>query len=284
MTVDWGLLKPVLTAMTLPPVPWLALILAGAWRGRAGGRCGVALVCVGVLGIWLGACQGSAIWLQNHVLRPGPALEVQRWRAAQPLRAGQGHVPPPAAVMVLGSGRDAMAPEYGMADLSAPSAERLRYGVWLSRQTGLPLGFSGGVGWAQQAHDAVGGAAATSEAGVAARLAREMYGWPLTWVESQSADTRANAARTVAMLARQGVREIVLVTHAFHMPRAHRAFEEAAAVEARASGLPAIRVVRAPIAFWGAGERPWLDWLPSSQGMHNVYVALRECAGLLAGA
>jgi hypothetical protein len=41
------------------------------------------------------------------------------------------------------------APEYGVGNLAAPSLERLRYGLWLSRSTGVPVAFSGGVGWAQ---------------------------------------------------------------------------------------------------------------------------------------
>ena len=52
---------------------------------------------------------------------------------------------PKTAIVVLGAGRRLLAPEYGVAELSSMGTERLRYGVWLSRQTGLPLAFSGGV-------------------------------------------------------------------------------------------------------------------------------------------
>ena len=45
---------------------------------------------------------------------------------------------------------------------------------------------------------------------------------PLRWTEDRSRDTRENAAATVALLRAAGVRQIVLVTHASHMPRAMR--------------------------------------------------------------
>jgi hypothetical protein len=53
---------------------------------------------------------------------------------------------PRTAIVVLGGGRRLLAPEYGVATLTPRSIERLRYGVWLARETGLPLAFSGGVG------------------------------------------------------------------------------------------------------------------------------------------
>jgi hypothetical protein len=55
----------------------------------------------------------------------------------------------PVAIVVLGGGMEALAPEYGVSSLRATSLERLRYGIWLGRETGLPVAFSGGVGWAQ---------------------------------------------------------------------------------------------------------------------------------------
>ena len=55
------------------------------------------------------------------------------------------------------------------------------------------------------------------------------FGRPLKFVEDDSRDTRENAARTLALLRPIGIRHIVLVTHGWHMPRALKAFETAAA-------------------------------------------------------
>lgn len=290
---DWGMYKPVLTALAMPPVPFLVLILLGARLILPRRGLGFVLVLMGVSGIWLASCQGVARLLQDHSLRPAHAvLGAQQTRltaaghayaqqVAAARRSGRGDaVTPPGAIIVLGAGREVLSPEYGVSDLSSSSVARLRYGVWLSRQTGLPLGFSGGVGWAQKtsSDDA-------PEAEVASRIAAEQFGWPLRWVESSSADTHANAARTVSLLAEQGVREVVVVTHAFHMPRAQREFEQAAQhVSAQHPQWPQLKVTPAPLGFWQPGERAALEWIPSIEGAFNVRLALKELLGMFLSA
>ncbi len=163
---------------------------------------------------------------------------------------------------MLGGGVEKLAPEYGTSNLQPYSMERLRYGVWLARQTGAPLAFSGGVGHAQRK--------SVSEAEVAARIAREEYGRPLKWIEAESRDTRENAARTVALLKPAGVDHIVLVTHWLHMPRALRAFREAAG--------SAMRIEAAPMSLAGDTELSALSWVPSNTGFVQMRYALREMA------
>jgi len=290
---DWGMYKPLLTALVMPPVPFLVLILVGARLILPRRGLGFLLVLAGVSGIWLTSCQAVAVLLQDHSLNPPHVLlaetqarlksagQAYAKQVAAARRNGRGDGgTPPAAIIVLGSGREALAAEYGKSDLSAHSVARLRYGVWLSRQTGLPLGFSGGVGWAQKS-----GSDDAPEAEVAARIAAEQFGLPLRWVESSSADTRANAAHTVAMLAEEGVREVVVVTQAFHMPRAQRDFEQAAQhMVTLHPQWPTVTVTPAPIVFWHKGERPELDWIPSIEGAFNVRLALKELLGLFMGA
>ena len=287
---DWAMYKPLLTALAMPPVPFLVLILVGARFILPRRGLGFLLVLTGIAGIWLSSCQGVATLLQDHSLRPPrPVLGAQLSRLAaqgkafaqvqaSAHRSGRGAVvTPPAAIIVLGGGRDVLALEYGMSDLSSYSVARLRYGVWLSRQTGLPLGFSGGVGWAQKtaSDDA-------PEAEVASRIASQQFGVPLRWVESASADTKDNANRTVALLAEEGVQEVVVVTHAFHMPRAQRDFELAAQRMATLyPQRPMIKVTPAPLGFWRTGERQMLDWIPSVDGTCNVRLALKELLGML---
>ena len=286
-----GAWKPVIAALLLPPVPWMLLILIGARLILPRRGLGFFILLTGWVLLWLSCCTGVATWLQNRVLRPPPAIwgstqdRLTRlgrdYAGQQPAmkRHGQDALNkvPPAGIVVLGGGVVPRAPEYGVADLATPSADRLRYGVWLSRQTGLPLGFSGGVGWAQK------GVQVASEAETAARISEEQFGVRLTWVESRSADTRENAMATVSMLADQGVHEIVIVTQAWHMPRAQRAFESAAAVWAGRTGKPAPVITPAPMGFWGRDGRAVLDWLPSHSGMMNVRLASHELLGMLSG-
>ena len=98
----------------------------------------------------------------------------------------------PVAIVVLGAGVEPFAPEYGVSSLLYPSLERLRYGLWLARETGAPVAFSGGVGLGQPD--------AAAEAKVAAKIAAEEFNRPLRWQEEDSRDTRENATRTLALL------------------------------------------------------------------------------------
>lgn len=255
--------KPIIAALILPPVPLILLILVGARLILPRRGLGFFLVFLGVTLLWLGSCQGTGRWMQNFLLKPPMALrqdDIDRLHA-QALAEGK---TPHTAIVVLGGGRVPRAAEYGMSDLSPTSAERLRYAIWLSRQTGLPIAFSGGVGWAELDD-------AQSEADIASRVAQQTYGRSITWTESGSRDTRGNANLTVNLLRPAGITEIVLVTNAWHMPRALRAFQQVAGD---------IRITPAPMGGFSATDRPELDWLPTQEGMASVRTALHELIGI----
>lgn len=256
--------KPLLTALLLPPVPWLVLMLIGARLLLPRRGLGWLVILASVALLWFSACTGSAQLLSQYVLRPPAALSAERVKA---LKASSTKTP--TAIVVLGGGLEPYAPEYGVSNLYSVSLERLRYGVWLSRETGLPLGFSGGVGWAQPE--------AKPEAQVAAQIAANDFGRPLKWIEDNSRDTRENAARTLALLRPAGIKHIVLVTNGWHMPRALHAFEMAAAGSD-------IRVEAAPMGLARAIETPALRWIPSSKGTTDVRNIVRELLGRVAGA
>ncbi|MBI2734369.1 MAG: YdcF family protein [Aquabacterium sp.] len=287
---DWAAYKPLLTALALPPVPFLVLILVGARLILPRRGLGYLVLLTGVLGIWVSQCQVTAVFLQDHVLKPpaplqgaelsrlqavGKAYGQQQGVARRLGRAGAG-AQAPVAIVALGAGRDALAPEYGVSDLTHFSAERLRYAIWLGQRTGLPIGFSGGIGWSQQ------GEVGASEAETAARVAQQFYGVTLRWTETRSADTRQNALLTVAMLAEQGVGEVVVVTDSYHMPRAMRMFNEAARREAALHpDKPPIKVTPAPAHHWH--REGALDWLPSVGGATNVRLGLKEAIAQFTG-
>lgn len=253
--------KPVLTALLLPPVPLLVLMLIGARLILPRRGLGWFVIIVSVVLMWLSACSGSARLLSQFVLHPPPALTPDRIKELKATKT-------PTAIVVLGGGLEPYAPEYGISNLSHTSLERLRYGVWLSRETGLPLGFSGGVGWAQPD--------SKPEAQIAAQIAANEFGRPLKWVEDNSRDTRENALRTLALLRPQGIRQIVLVTSASHMPRALKQFEAAAAGN--------VTIEAAPMGLARGTETPALTWMPTSKGITDVREILRELLGRFAGA
>jgi uncharacterized SAM-binding protein YcdF (DUF218 family) len=258
--------KPVIAALLLPPVPLLLLVLIGArmilWRRGWGWL----VVLLSVAMLWLSACEGTADWLQQVLSRPPAPLNADDI-AELKHQAKDGHL----AIVVLGGGRQDMAPEYDLSSLHPRSLERLRYGLWLSRQTGIPVAFSGGTGYAQTA--------GTPEADIAARIAAEEFNRPIKWVENQSRDTRENAAFTMAVLRPAGITKIVLVTHGFHMRRALRDFRDAASHD----GDP-IEVVPAPMGLGRYEERPMLRWMPCDLGYVLTRNVLRDGIGLLMGA
>jgi uncharacterized SAM-binding protein YcdF (DUF218 family) len=257
--------KPVLTALLLPPVPWLALVVLGALLLRTRRAPGGLLIAASLAGLWFGSTVAVAEWLQRAVLAPPAALgATDIARIKRDVAAGK-----PVVVLVLGGGREPMAPEYGAPNLPPLALERLRYGAWLAKATGAPLAFAGGVGHAQ-------GAAGPSEAEVAARIAQAEFGVPLRWRESESRDTRENAARALVLLREAGVREVLLVTHGWHMPRAQRAFAQAA--------RDALRIVPAPMGLAPSAMLPALRWMPSEEGFRLTHRVWRERLGLWLGA
>lgn len=256
--------KPALTALLLPPVPLLFIVLLGAWLVARRRLLGSTTLLFGVALIWLSHCAVSGHWLSRWLLNPPDALGTPRIEA---LRADMG-ARKTTAIVVLGSGSEQLAPEYGTSNLSSASVDRLRYGLWLARATGLPVAFSGGIGWGERSD--------APEAQAAERIARTEFGLPLRWTEGESRDTRENAARSVALLRREGVRHIVLVTHDWHMPRALREF--------RRTAPEGVTVEAAPMALGHTAELAQLRWLPSGEGMLRVRRVWREALGLLMGA
>lgn len=203
--------------------------------------------------LWVVCCHGFAVWLARTALpqfEPTSAIKLAEARVQ--------------AIVILGGGLLAQAPEYGTTQPNSQTAARLRYGVFLSRQSQLPIAFSGGVGWGAPS------AQTSSEADVAQRVARDEYGVGLRWLEGQSRDTAENAARLRPLLQADNIRRIALVTHASHMPRAAAAFEQAG-----------FDVVPAPMGFVLPLSRPIIEWLPSAEGLQASHRVIREWLALV---
>jgi uncharacterized SAM-binding protein YcdF (DUF218 family) len=256
--------KPVIAALLLPPVPLLVLILVGARLMLPRRGVGWFVIIVAVAGLWLSACLGAAQALSIVALPAPPALSFDRIKE---LREAV-HSREPVAIVVLGAGMETYAPEYGVSNLRPMSIERLRYGLWLAREIGAPVAYSGGVGHGSAAD-------ATPEAEVAGRAALGDFNRPLRWLETDSRDTRENALRTVTILKPAGIQHVILVTHAWHMPRAMRAFAEAAP--------QGMRIEAAPMGLSRRSETAALAWIPSTEGFALMRHVLHELVGLAAG-
>ena len=256
--------RPVLTSLLLPPVPFLVLlVVAGRLFSRYRVRAWFVLL-LACAGIWASCTHAVGHALTQWLLPPTRSLTANE--------IGDLKKAPRTAIVVLGGGQRDLAPEYGVSDLAPLGLERLRYALWLSRQTDLPVLFSGGRG-----HGATPGG--PSEAEIAARVAERDFARPLRWTEAESRDTRENALRSVALMRDQGVDRIVLVTHGYHMPRALDNFRRAIAFHGTKTEL-----VAAPM-----GITPWFrsrvgDFLPSRAGYAQVSAVLHEFFGRLIGA
>lgn len=259
--------KPYVAALLLPPAPLILLMLVGTRLAFVRRGLGWLLVLFGAAMLWLTNTTAFAQLVSDHVLRPPAALSQERiaaWKAAVKARE-------PVAIVVLGGGSRPLSPEYGVSNLEDRSMERLRYGLWLGRETGAPVAFSGGIGWA------LGDAVVTPEAQIAARIAAQEFGRPLKWIEDRSRDTRENGIYTVRQLKEQGIRRVLLVTHQRHMPRSLRAFEDASA----GSGIV---FEAAPVDVLVTPLQAARSWLPSAGGGATTREVLHELVGRLAGA
>lgn len=169
---------------------------------------------------------------------------------------------PPDAIVVLGNGRYTAAPEYDLEDtVNAHGLERLRYAAFLQRKTGLPILVSGGAPGGED----------TAEAEHMQAVLSADFRANVKWVERESRNTTENARYSQSLLASAKVRHVYLVTHAWHMRRAARAFESVG-----------IKVTPAPVGFYSLSRaaRAFGGYLPSAQGMYYTSLALHEHLGL----
>jgi uncharacterized SAM-binding protein YcdF (DUF218 family) len=137
---------------------------------------------------------------------------------------------------------------------------RLRHGARLHLLTGLPVLVSGG------APDTLG----ESEAALMARTLREDFGVTVRWQEQTSDNTAENAKHAAQQLAAVGVRRILLVTDAMHMPRAQRVFVAAG-----------FEVAAAPTRFLGRRPIDVSSFIPKAAELEVSHYALHEWIGFL---
>ena len=236
----------------LPPGVLLILLLFG-WllAGRLFGRILLLLTIALMYGL---STPVGVNWLATH-LETVPALTPTQLQTS---RAD--------AIWVLLAGVRRHNPERGGAEWpSALSLERLDYALTLHRKTGLPIAVSGGSPTGE----------ARPVADLAAQWLRQQAQVEPLIIDNDSRDTWENAQRSAELFSRYDIDRVLLVTHAFHMPRAM--------LSARAAGL---NVVPAPFGFehtppalQQAGS--YRDWLPQPGNFSRSYLILHEMAGLV---
>jgi len=245
--------KPYLTALIMPPASLLLLLVLGWLMLHSKKRMvwGKRLIALAALSLALLSCNKVAVWLNEQLLPIYPMTNVND---ALNFKAG--------AIVLLGGGVETGLPD-GVEQLQTATLDRLRYGVYLHRKTAIPLLFTGGKGWGASNHF-------ESEADVTFRVAKEVFGVDVKWLEGESRDTQENAENTFKILHAEGISKIILVTHSWHMPRSVKQFEAAG-----------FEVLPAPMGQMTLSSAELLQWIPSAQGLKNSQTVLREKLGLL---
>jgi uncharacterized SAM-binding protein YcdF (DUF218 family) len=233
------------TYLLLPPADLLILALvglvAGWWRRKLG-----ALLVIAALVLLYGLSTPVGSLLLIRGLQRDPPLATV---------AGIGD-----AIVVLSAGPQYDADAPGALGVDARGLERLREAARLAKRTGLPVLVSGGPFWS-------GGPPIADQ--MRAVLEQD-FGVPVAWVERQSRNTAENAIYSAALLHDAGIARIVLVTHAWHMPRARQSFA--------ANGL---QVVAAPVApVRDVGGLRLGDFLPTAASLLTSSHALHEWIGI----
>jgi uncharacterized SAM-binding protein YcdF (DUF218 family) len=172
---------------------------------------------------------------------------------------GSEHLGDAQAIVILGAGSYAAAPEYGGDTVGAVTLERVRWGARLHRLSGLPILVSGGSPFATR----------TSEAAQMKVALDQDFRTDVKWVEEKSFNTFESAHFARQQLAGAKIDRIALVTHAMHMPRARLVFEQAG-----------FRVIEAPTGFSTLRPPGILNFMPSSQGLEMSRAFLYEVIGL----
>ncbi len=167
------------------------------------------------------------------------------------------------AIIILGAGRERDALEYeGEDSPTSLELERLRYGAYLHRKTGLPILTTGGD---------VSEQGRISEAEFMARVLREEFFVTVKWKEGKSRTTWENAENTMVIARQNGINKALLVTHAWHMPRAMYSFQRAG-----------MNVTAAPTRFesYDLGKNSLLDFLPQAGALRDSSLLIHEFLGM----
>lgn len=246
MSTSW-LITNIVSALFLPPLNLVVPGMVGLMLCKRRPRFGTMLCMASLIGLVVLSTEAGARLLVAPLEDFSVPLVSARDAGAQ-------------AIVVLGGGRLKNAPEYAGQDSPSPVAlARLRYGAKLHRETGLPLLVTGGIP----------DGSSESEAAVMARALRDDFAVPVKWLEQTSDNTAQNAQLSARMLKQAGVRRILLITDAMHMPRSQMIFTQ--------SGL---QVVPAPTTFVSRAPLLPIDFVPGGTGFRLSHYAMHEWLGL----
>lgn len=244
-------IRYLLKSLLLPPGIFFLLLLLAFYVRRSRPRLAIVCFVLALGGLWAMTLP-AVVEFAARRLEQIPPLPRSEW-ATLAQRAD--------AIVVLGAGRERNDPAWGSDAPSDAAVERMRYAARLAKASGLPILTTGGLHYG----------APPSEAAIMAQSLEDDFGVQVRWQEGLSRTTWENATMTAAVLQPLGLKRVVVVTQAAHMPRSKWSFEQAG-----------FNVVSAPVGFLGVDNaRVFGGWLPESRAMWQSGQLLNEAAGLL---
>jgi uncharacterized SAM-binding protein YcdF (DUF218 family) len=160
------------------------------------------------------------------------------------------------AIVLLGGGVRRSEELFSDFTLTGTPLERLRYAVYLHKQTQLPLLVTGGSPENTR-----------PEAEVMAEELKQFWQTEARWLENHSHTTKENALFSKEILQQAGITKIILVTNQWHIPRAQFLFEQ-----------QGFTVLPAPVGGKVANLFPFL---PQARALNQNAMLLKEQLGLL---
>ena len=235
--------------LLLPPGILLLLLALAWWFRRSRPRLAGCCFALGLGGMWLMSLPVMVEW-GARALETAPPLAREDWSSLAQ------HAD---AIVVLGSGRERGDPAWGSDQPTGIGLERQRYAARLAKASGLPVLTSGGLHYGTP----------PSEAELMAVSMRDDFAVTVRWKEERSRTTWENAQMSAEMLLPEGIKRVVVVTQAWHMPRAVWSFEKAG-----------FSVVPAPVGFLGQDNaRPLGGWMPEFKSVWQSGQLLNEAVG-----
>ena len=234
----------IMEALFMPPGLMIILVTFGWLLKKRFSKTGRTLITIGLAQLVL-----LSIPIVSNTL-------IQQYEDQPALSTEQIENTKARAIVILGGGHYFNAPEYQQDSISARTLERLRYAVHMQRITDLPILVSGGNVYSSR----------KPESKIIKDFLETDCQAEVEWVETKSRTTYENAVESNKILNKEGVHDILLVTQAWHMPRAKEAFAQ--------SGF---NVTAAPVGFHTDSDQPLiLQLTPSTAALHTTGLLWRE--------